>query len=357
MRHYGHPKEELDTHGGLDMAQSEGITRRSAFGYLLRQPSLYVVLAAWIFICFAVIALCHGTMPLPIGPHPPVPAEVAMSSSVTLVFFVLEIGLVSLLARKRPWLNLGERAPERGVAMRETIWLWVYGFAVLLIGRAVGLHFFGEGIALHLNGSLVGATRVQSPAEVITWSVFNGVLLALVPYVVFRMRGYSNTQLNLRSLNLKNDTLIIFVVLAIGCLMEIGLQKHFIDLTHHQQVVGGLLSFGLHMFGTDIPVMIFIYAILVPRYMKIASPVTAYFLGAASYPVMHIFESWTRYDSVAHSVLSIFVVFLILFPAGLVKSFLTMRTGNAWVHLWGFHAISPHVTVDTKLIVQDFRIP
>jgi hypothetical protein len=33
-----------------------------------------------------------------------------------------------------------------------------------------------------------------------------------------------------------------------------------------------------------------------------------------------------------------------------------MRTGNAWVHMWGFHAISPHVTVDSSLLVADFHI-
>jgi hypothetical protein len=33
-----------------------------------------------------------------------------------------------------------------------------------------------------------------------------------------------------------------------------------------------------------------------------------------------------------------------------------MRTGNAWVHMWGFHAVSPHVTIDTRLIVHDFDI-
>ena len=49
-------------------------------------------------------------------------------------------------------------------------------------------------------------------------------------------------------------------------------------------------------------------------------------------------------------------VFLFFFPPGLMKSFLTMRTGNAWVHVWAFHAISPHVTVDTPLIVRDFNI-
>jgi hypothetical protein len=38
------------------------------------------------------------------------------------------------------------------------------------------------------------------------------------------------------------------------------------------------------------------------------------------------------------------------------ESFLTPWTGNAWVHVWAFHAISPHVTVDTRLIVRDFHI-
>jgi hypothetical protein len=52
----------------------------------------------------------------------------------------------------------------------------------------------------------------------------------------------------------------------------------------------------------------------------------------------------------------VIVVFLTFFPPGVMKSFLTMRTGNAWVHMWGFHAISPHVTVDTRLIVADFHI-
>jgi hypothetical protein len=94
----------------------------------------------------------------------------------------------------------------------------------------------------------------------------------------------------------------------------------------------------------------------VPRYAKLVSPVTAYLLGAASYPAMHIFESWTGYDSISHSALSVIMVFLTFFPPGLMKSFLTMRTGNAWVHVWAFHAISPHVTVDTRLIVQDFHI-
>ncbi|MGC1545309.1 MAG: hypothetical protein WA772_13330 [Candidatus Acidiferrales bacterium] len=302
------------------------------------------------------VALCHGTMPLPIGPRPGDPLATVISSSIALVFLVLEIGLVALITRRRPIPDLASRAPERGVALRETACLWIYGGAVLVAGRIIGLHFFGAGIAMHLNGSLVGATRVQSPREVYTWAAYNGIFFALAPYVVFRLRGYSHEQMNLKSANLKSDVIVIFVVMAIGCFMDLALGGNFLRLTHHQQVVGGALSFVLHLCGTDMPVMIFIYAILLPRYAKLTAPVTAYLLGAASYPAIHVFESWTRYDTPAHAALSVMVVFLIFFPPGVMKSFLTMRTGNAWVHMWGFHAVSPHVTVDTRLIVSDFHI-
>jgi len=328
----------------------------SKLSYLVRQRSFQVALFLWVLVSVAAVVLCHGTMPLQIGPHPGKPVAMVISSSIALIFLVLEIGLVGLITRRRALPDLGARAPEGSLALRETLALWIYGALVLLAGRFIGLHFFGEGIAMHLNGSLVGATRIQSPAEVYTWTAYNGVLLALIPYVVFRMRGYSNQQLNLKSSNLKSDLIVIAVVMAIGCFMDLTLNGSFLKLTHHQQIVGGLLSFIFHLFGTDLPIMIFIYSILMPRYAKLTAPVTAFLLGAASYPAMHVFESWTRYDSLRNSLLSVIVVFLIFFPPGLMKSFLTLRTGNAWVHVWGFHAITPHVTVDTRLIVRDFDI-
>ncbi len=166
-----------------------------------------------------------------------------ISSSIALLFLVLEIGLVALITRRRALPDLAARAPERGVALRETIALWLYGALVLLIGRFIGLHLFSESIAMHLNGSLVGATHVQSPVEVYTWAAYNATLIALVPYVVFRMRGYSNQQLNLTSPDSKSDVIVIAVVLAIGCFMDLTLDGNFLKLTHHQQIVGGLLSF------------------------------------------------------------------------------------------------------------------
>jgi hypothetical protein len=131
---------------------------------------------------------------------------------------------------------------------------------------------------------------------------------------------------------------------------------NILQLSPHQAFVGGLLSFWLNLFGTDLPIMILIYSILLPRYVKLTSPVTGFLLGAASYPAIHIFESWTPYDTLSHAVISVIFVFITFFPPGLMKSFLTVRTGNAWVHVWAFHAISPHVTVDTRLIVHDFHL-
>lgn len=327
----------------------------SRLGYAFRQRSLYVALLLWILLCVVAYKLGPGMPKLEGAPN--MRGE-STNSSAYLVLVVLGIGLASLLARRRAFPNLAERAPDRATALREVVGLWVYVAAVLVAGQFIGRYFFGEGIALHLNGSLMGrGTRVQSPAEVLTWSAYNGVLLALIPYVVFRLRGYSNAALNLKSSNLKNDVLIIVVILVLGCALDLTAGSHTIlQLAPRQQIIGGALSFVVNLFGTDLPIMIFIYGILLPRYAKLASPMTAYLLGAVSYPASHVFEAWTQYGSVDRGVSSLMLVFLTFFPAGLMKSFLTVRTGNAWVHLWAYHAISPHVTVDTPLVVRDFNI-
>lgn len=325
--------------------------------WMLRQRSFWVAIALWAAISVAAVVLCRGAMPLRFAQAAKMnPAAMVISSSVNLAVMLVLIGLMAGLARRRVWPDLAARAPNWERAMREMVALWIYAAVVMVAGRVIGLHFFGEGIGMHLNGSLFGATRVQSPAEVWTWAIYNFVLLALVPYVVFRARGYSREALNLKSGNLKNDTLMIVVLLAIMCTLDLTLGGEFLRISHRQQLLGGALSFVVHMLGTDLPVMIFIYAVLVPRYFRLMSPMAAYLVGAASYPVMHLFEFWTRYDSPAHGAVSVIFVFLTFFPPGLMKSFLTARTGNAWVHLWAFHAISPHVTVDTRLIVNDFKI-
>jgi hypothetical protein len=324
--------------------------------YLVRQPSLWIALLIWCLLSAAAILLCRNGVPLDrpeLATLPPVTD--VLNNSKGLFSIILLIGIVSLLARHRPFPNLTERAPERGIALREMLAMWIYGAVVLFAGRILGEHYFGEGLALHLNGCLFGATRVQSPAAVYSWAAYNGIFLALLPYLIFRGRGYSRQALNLRSANWKNDALIIAVVLLIGCAYELAGPNIF-QLSRHQQLAGGALSLVLHLCGTDLPIMIFIYAILLPRYARLFSPLVAFLVGAVSYPLMHVFESWTRYDSLYHAAVSVIFVLLTFFPAGVMKSFLTFRTGNAWVHMWAFHAITPHVMVDTRLVVHDFNI-
>jgi hypothetical protein len=320
--------------------------RFSGIGWLVRQRAFYVAILLWLLLCGAGLLISR---------HTPSYRGLVVGSSRYLVLVVLMFGLVMLLTRKRPVPDLAERAPESSIARRETLAMWAYVAVVMVAGRLIGQHLFGEGIAMHLNGSLVGATRVQPPTEVYTWAAYNGILLALIPYLVFRMRGYSNQQLSLKSANLKSDLLVIIVVLAFSVGIDM-MGPNIFQLTRHQQLVGGLMSFWFHLFGTDLPVMIVIYSILMPRYFKLFSPMTAYLLGAVSYPTIHIFESGTRYDSITAAAMSLTFVYLLFIPAGLMKSFLTWRTGNAWVHVWAYHAISPHVTVDTRLIVSDFGI-
>ena len=200
-----------------------------AMRWLVKQRGLHIALGLWVILSAAGALLSRDVVRL---------KGAVAQSWIALVAIILLIGVAALVTRKRPILHLEERSPERRVALQETIALWAYGFAVMIAGRLAGQHFFGEGIALHLNGSLVGATRVQSPNEVYTWAVYNFTLFALVPYVVFRMRGYPNRQLNLKSENWKNDLLVIVVVLACCCALDLT-GPNILQLTRHQQSWAG----------------------------------------------------------------------------------------------------------------------
>ena len=48
-------------------------------------------------------------------------------------------------------------------------------------------------------------------------------------------------------------------------------------------------------------------------------------------------------------------IMLLFGGPGMVKSYLTQRTENAWVHLWGYHPILPHVTDETGILVKIFQ--
>ncbi len=52
------------------------------------------------------------------------------------------------------------------------------------------------------------------------------------------------------------------------------------------------------------------------------------------------------------------MLYVLLFytAPGMFKTFLTLRTGNAWVHVWAYHAIAPHTLIDTPMMTKIFSI-
>ena len=54
--------------------------------------------------------------------------------------------------------------------------------------------------------------------------------------------------------------------------------------------------------------------------------------------------------------LSLVLVVLSYTGPGMIKSVLTLRTGNAWVHALGYHLVAPHVALDTPVIARVFRL-
>jgi hypothetical protein len=97
--------------------------------------------------------------------------------------------------------------------------------------------------------------------------------------------------------------------------------------------------------------------ILLPRYLKLTgSIVDTVILGGVTYAALHLFEAWTLWDSPKNVALSLIFLMFQYFGPGMVKSVLTIRTGNAWVHVWSYHSIAPHVWLDTPLIVKIFKI-
>ena len=326
---------------------------------LLRERSVQIAVAFWVAASVAVFALCaDGNFPLnrPALANLSLPAQV-IAPIIGLAFVFLQMGVTYFLTRRRAVPDMASRAPAEAVARSEVLFLWAYGALVLFAGRWIGLRLFGEGMGLHLNGALFGCTRAVSPQEVWVWSIYNFVFFAIIPYLVFRAKGYSREALNLKSNNVRNDVLVIVVIMAIGSTFDL-LVGGFLRLSLHQMLFGSALTFVTHLLGTGLPVMVFIYAILFPRYLKLTkSPVTTVILGGVSYAAVHVFEYWTRYDTISHGALSVIFVLLQFGPPGLMKSYLTLRTANAWVHLWAYHAITPHVTNDTPMIVNIFGIP
>ena len=149
----------------------------------------------------------------------------------------------------------------------------------------------------------------------------------------------------------------ILVVMVIESAFEVIVFGGILQLTPRQALLGVPLSFAAFFVGTVLPTMVLIYAILLPRYLKLTgSAISTVLLGGLTYAAMHIVEGWSAFGSPRETALSLLFVFFTYFGPGMIKSVLTLRTGNAWVHALGYHAVAPHVVADAPLVVRIFGI-
>jgi hypothetical protein len=325
---------------------------------ILAHRGVQVAIVLWVIGYQVVLGLARGTLPFdrPAVARLPFAFQVAMPTLGMLEVFAL-MTLTIALTRSREIPDIAARAPGRRTALRETLGVLVY--AALgqaggwLLGPALGYRAF----SFHVAGTVFGCGTPPARAELCVWALYNCVVFAVAPYLFFRRR-YSNMDLNLCSTDRRNDALVIFVVLAVESAVELAMfDNNILGLNRRQALLGAPLTFVIFLVGTVLPTMILIYSILLPRYLRITrSTISTVLLGGLTYAAMHLVEGWSAFDSAQHVTLSLLFVFFQYFGPGMFKSVLTLRTGNAWVHAAGYHAIAPHVLVDTPLIVRIFGI-
>ncbi len=321
--------------------------------------SVQLVAAFWIISTILVLVLARDGLPFdrPLVEGASLTFELINSWGNLLVALIL-MGIAYLVTRGRSVPDMAARAPAHPVALAETLGLVGYGVAVQVLGLFLGVALTGHAFSLHMHGTIYGTDQPLLPTQAALWAMYNFTFYAIVPYLLFRSRGYTSEQLNLKSSNKVNDALLIVVILLLESAIELFLVSGAIlELDANQLLVGIPVAFVLNLFGTVLPIMIFIYCILLPRFLKLTGSLAATIaLGGVAYASVHFFESWAVYDTPANAVLSVIFLSFQYFGPGMVKSVLTLRTGNAWVHVLSYHAIAPHVTLDTTTIVNIFRL-
>lgn len=325
---------------------------------LIRRRSVQAALLGWVLVNVLLIVLTGGYLPFHASAlaRPPTLIEVLTTNAMFVEVFFQMI-LVHFLTRKRTVPDIAERAPATTRARAEMLAVLAYGVAAMLggfaVGHVLGWHAFG----FHLDGMVIQTGDQVTPAEALSWAAYNLIAYAVVPFAVFRLR-YSTEQLSLRSANRRADLVLILVVLCIEATIQLLLAKSsIIDLPLRQAVLGGAVTFLVSFAGTVLPTMVFIYCILAPRYLRLTGSIpTTVILGGLTYALLHFFDGWTNFATPVDALLSVLYLLLYYTGPGMFKTFITIRSANAWTHVWAYHAIAPHTLLDTPLFVKIFGI-
>jgi len=320
---------------------------------------VWITALGWVAISGIVIALAGDTLPF----DRPVLAGVStltqvMNGWLNLLGAGILIVITYVMTRRRAVPDMAARAPERGQAIREVGLIVGYILLAQAVGFVIGHALGSHAISLHLPGSLFGTSNPPTAGWAFAWAGYNLIAYAVLPYLYFRRRGYSNEQLNLRSADRGADLKLILVILAVESLFELTLfGKELFALTGSQAVQAIAASFAINFVGTVLPIAILIFGILLPRLHRItgSTPATVV-LGGLTYAAVHFFDGWTNFSTIRAGVLSVIFLVLQYFGPGMIKTVLTLRTGNTWVHVWSYHAIAPHATIDAPTVVKPFHL-
>jgi MFS family permease len=337
-----------------DQLTTEKPPRQRRFGLVI-----WITALGWVALSGIALALAGDTPPF----DRPVLVGVSTLTQIingwlNLLGASILILITYLMTRRRAVPDMAARAPERRQAIREVGLIAAYIVVAQACGFVIGHTLGAHAISLHLPGSLFGTSNPPTAGWVFTWAAYNLIAYAVLPYFYFRRRGYSNEQLNLRSVDRGADLRLILVILAVESLFELTLfGKDLFALSGSQAAQAIAASFAINFVGTVLPIAILIFGILLPRLHRItgSTPATVV-LGGLTYAAVHFFDGWTNFSTISAGILSVIFLVLQYFGPGMIKTVLTLRTGNTWVHVWSYHAIAPHATIDAPSVVKPFHI-
>jgi hypothetical protein len=324
-------------------------------------PPLRRVLAlaviAWLALNVVIVALARGYLPFdrPNLAGTPFWLQVAMPSMAMVEQFAL-MGLVALITRGRPVGEIGARAPAAAIARREVVFVLAWAMAAQAGGWFLGPALGFRPFSFHLAGTLVGCSALASPGEAMVWAGYNFCVFAVAPYLWFRRR-YSLRELCLTFDSRGLDLRVTMAVLLVETAVQLAVMPAILHLPTRVLLIAAPLTFMLFLVGTVLPTMVLVYSILLPRYYRLTGSVSiTVILGGLTYAAMHLVEGWSSFANPTDSLLSLLFVFLSYTGPGMFKSFVTLRTSNAWVHAISYHAFAPHTLLDTPMIAKVFGI-